>query len=222
MKTTTGFFYLLVFIYACKTPTTTQQAPYWDEIQAFKKQDSINPPPKNAIVFTGSSSFRMWNSLQNDFSGYTIINRAFGGSTLPDVIRYANDVIFKYQPKQVVIYCGDNDLAANDSVSGATVASRFQQLYKMIRKKLPDVPVVYVSIKPSPSRAQLMPKMEEANRLIKDFLAKEKNTSFVDVYHLMLEPDGSPKKELFLEDNLHMKPSGYVIWQQAIKPYLLK
>src|SRR4029078_978264 len=191
MKITTGFLYLLVFIYACKTPTTAQQPPYWDEIQAFKKQDSINPPPKNSIVFIGSSSFRMWNSLQNDFPGYTIINRAFGGSTLPDVIRYVNDVIFKYQPKQVVIYCGDNDLAANDSVNGETVASRFQQLYKMIRKKLPDASIVYVSIKPSPSRVQLMSKMEVANRLIKDFLAKEKNTSFVDVYHLMLEPNGS-------------------------------
>ncbi|MFL5810357.1 MAG: GDSL-type esterase/lipase family protein [Flavisolibacter sp.] len=222
MKTITAFLYLLVFTYACKTPTAAQHPPFWDEIQAFKKQDSTHPPPKNAILFTGSSSFRLWGSLQNDFPDYTIINRAFGGSTFPDVIRYADDVIFKYKPKQVVIYCGDNDLASKDSVSAKTVAQRFRDLYKMIRKKLPDASVVYVSIKPSPSRAQLMPKMVEANQLIKNFIATEKNTSFVDVYHLMLAPDGSPKKELFLEDNLHMKPSGYVIWQQAIKPYLLK
>src|SRR5919202_6508982 len=89
-----------------------QQPPFWDEIQAFKKQDSLHTPPKHAIVFVGSSSFQKWKDVQDYFPGYKIINRGFGGSSLPDVIRYADDVIIPYQPKQVVIYCGDNDLAS--------------------------------------------------------------------------------------------------------------
>jgi lysophospholipase L1-like esterase len=222
MKRISRFLCVLFFLYACKTPTASQQPPFWNEIQDFKKQDSVAAPPKQAIVFTGSSSFRMWTNVQDDFPEYKIINRAFGGSTLPDVIRYADDVIFKYQPRQVVIYCGDNDLAASDSAGAETVAQRFEKLFGMTRKKLPAVSLVYVSIKPSPSRAQLMPKMERANQLIKDFLGKQSNTAFVDVYHLMLNADGSPKKELFLEDNLHMTRAGYLIWQSAIKPYLLK
>ena len=83
--------------------------PFAEEIAAFKKQDKINMPPKNAILFVGSSSFRMWTDVQDAFPGYTIINRGFGGSALPDLIRYTNDIIVPYKPKQIVIYCGDND-----------------------------------------------------------------------------------------------------------------
>jgi len=196
---------------------------FWDEIQDFKKQDSLKPPPKNAILFVGSSSFTKWTTVQKDFPGYTIINRGFGGSSLPDVIRYENDVIFSYHPKEVVIYCGDNDLAASDAVTAGTVLGRFKQLFYSTRKHLPSASIVFVSIKPSPSRQRLMPKMDSANKMIKAFLAKNKKTGFVDVYHKMLNDDGlTPREELFIEDKLHMNSKGYAIWIQAIKPYLLK
>ncbi|MGI8950215.1 MAG: GDSL-type esterase/lipase family protein [Chitinophagaceae bacterium] len=193
-----------------------------DEIKAFKFKDSISAPPKNAILFVGSSSFRKWTDVQSYFPNFIIINRGFGGSTLPDVIRYANDIIFPYQPKQIVIYCGENDFEAADSPTAETVFNRFKQLFELIRKKMPDENIVYVSMKPSPSRAQKMYKEEEANKLIKNFLSTQKNASFVDVYHKMLDASGSPIKEIFLEDSLHMNAKGYAIWQKAIEPYLMK
>jgi lysophospholipase L1-like esterase len=196
--------------------------PFWDEIQAFKKEDSIYSPAKNAILFVGSSSFNFWKTVQQDFPGYRIINRGFGGSSLPDVIRYQAEIIFPYKPKQVVIYCGENDLAGSDTVSADLVVSRFRQLFTSIRQKLPKASVVFVSIKPSPSRQHLMPKMLEANMKIKSFLQQQRNTVFIDVYHKMLNQDGTPKGELFIEDNLHMNSKGYSIWQKSIKPYLLK
>jgi lysophospholipase L1-like esterase len=199
-----------------------QQPPFYDEIQAFKKQDSLNPPPQHAILFVGSSSFHFWTDVQDYFPGYPIINRGFGGSSLPDVIRYANDIIFPYHPKQVVIYCGENDLAMSDAVTEDTVFNRFKILFELIRSRLKDVPVVYVSIKPSPSRARLRPKMEEANGMIKDYLSEQKNTAFVDVYYLMLNGDYKPMPEIFKEDSLHMNAKGYAIWQKAIQPYLIK
>lgn len=210
--------FLCISLLACNA--TAQ--PFANEIAQFKKMDSVAMPPANAILFTGSSSFRMWNSLQADFPNYTIINRAFGGSTLPDVIYYANEVIFKYHPKQIFIYCGDNDFAADEKLSGKDVFQRFKILYKLIHKKLPGASVVYVAIKPSPSRQQLMPKMAETNSLIKKYLAQQKNTGFVDVYTAMLNADGSPRKELFQKDMLHMNSEGYKIWQKLIEPYLLK
>ena len=209
-------FFLPIALFAQAHP------PFWDEIQAFKKEDSVKPPPKNAIVFVGSSTFRMWENVQQDFPGHAIINRGFGGSSLPDVIRYQNTIIYSYHPKQVVIYCGDNDLAASDTVTATLVFSRFKQLFNSIRKKLPAASIVFVSIKPSPSRQRLMPKMDSANKMIKSFLSKNKKTAFVDVYHKMLNADGTPKDELFRDDKLHMKPNGYAIWKDAIKPYLLK
>ncbi|MDB5200124.1 MAG: hypothetical protein JWO92_2087 [Chitinophagaceae bacterium] len=201
---------------------TAQQPPFWDEIQNFKKQDSIHFPAKNQILFVGSSSFTKWTDVQNYFPGHKIINRGFGGSSLPDVIRYAGDIIFPYHPKEIVIYCGENDLAASDTVTAQMVFDRFKKLFVLIRKKLPKVPVVFISIKPSPSRQHLMPKMVEANKMIKNYLSKSTNTTFVDVYHKMLNAYGNPIDDIFIEDRLHMNAKGYAIWRKAIQPYLIK
>ena len=198
------------------------QPAFYPDIQNFKKQDSVSFPPKNAIVFVGSSSFTKWRDVQSYFPGYTIINRGFGGSTLPDVIRYANDVIIPYHPKEVVVYCGDNDLASSDTITPQIVLNRFKTLFHIIRSNLPKANIAFVSIKPSPSRKQLMPKMEQANRLVKSFLQTQKNTSFIDVYHPMLMTNGKPIPEIFIEDSLHMNAKGYAIWKKAIQPHLLK
>lgn len=196
--------------------------PFWNDIVAFKKADSANPPPKNAILFVGSSSFTLWKDVADYFPGYTIVNRGFGGSTLVDVIRYAYDVILPYQPKQILIYCGENDLASSDTVKAEDVVTRFKTLYALIRQNLPQADVRFVSLKPSPSRKHLFPQMQAANAQIKAFLQKEKRAGFIDVYAAMLDKNGQPKEEIFLEDKLHMKPAGYKIWQQIIQPYLLK
>lgn len=198
------------------------QPAFQNEIQAFKKQDSISAPPANAILFVGSSSFKKWTDVQSYFPGFTIINRGFGGSVLPDVIRYANEIIIPYRPKQVLIYCGDNDLAASDTVTPQIVTHRFIQLFNIIRGALPKTNIAFVSIKPSPSRERLMPKMKQTNALIKSFLTKHKNTSYVDVFTPMLLANGKPMTDLFIEDKLHMNEKGYAIWQKAIKPHLVR
>ncbi len=221
-----GYKLILFFLLLCQTGISVhaqqQKPPFWDDIQAFKKQDSIHPPPQHAILFAGSSSFTNWKDVQDYFPGYTIINRGFGGSSLTDVIRYANDIIFPYKPKQIVIYCGENDLAASDTVRGEMVFKRFTTLFNLIRKRLPNVPIVFISLKPSPSRWQLRQKMTVANEQIKNFLKKKPKTVYVDVYHKMLGADGMPMKEIFLEDNLHMNAKGYAIWKKLIEPYLKK
>ena len=197
------------------------QEAYWNEIKAFKKQDSLRPPPKKAILFVGSSSFRLWPEIQTYFPGYTVINRGFGGSTLPDVIHYADDVIFPYQPKEIVIYCGENDIASSDTITSKTVFTRFEKLFTLIRRKMPKVPVVYVAMKPSPSRVQYHQKLVQANLLIKNYLSRQPKTAFVDVYKLMLV-NGKPDETLYVADRLHMNAKGYAIWQKAIQPYLIK
>lgn len=196
--------------------------PFYKEILAFKKLDSISFPPKHSILFVGSSSFTNWKDVQDYFPRQTIINRAFGGSSLPDVIRYANETIFKYKPKQIVIYCGENDLAASDTVTAQLVFQRFKQLFTVIRKNDPAVSLAFVSIKPSPSRRHLWPKVEVANQLIKNYLTAKKKTAFIDVYYPMFNKDGTVMSEIFLEDSLHMNAQGYKIWQKIITPYLVK
>lgn len=214
--------FLFFLLFANVIHAQEQKPAFWNDIQSFKKKDSVSFPPPNAILFVGSSSFTMWKNVQQDFPSYTILNRGFGGSSLPDIIRYADDIIFPYQPKQIVIYCGDNDLAAADSVSAQMVFKRFQNLFRLIRMKLPETDILYVAIKPSPSRWHLKSKMVETNELIRKFLRRKKQAKFVNVWKAMLGPDGKPMDTLFLEDKLHMNAKGYAIWQRLIEPHLLK
>jgi lysophospholipase L1-like esterase len=220
MKKVKNLFLFLLLVSLARAQDT--KPPFWEDIQVFKKQDSAGFPGTNKILFVGSSSFTKWTDVQSYFPAYPIINRGFGGSSLPDVIRYSGDVIFKYQPKQIVIYCGENDLAASDTVSAQTVIERFKNLFILIRSRLRNVPIVFISLKPSPSRQNLMPKMLVANVGIRNFLKKKSKTVFIDVYHNMLNPDGTAIKDLFIEDNLHMNAKGYAIWQKLIEPYLKK
>ena len=214
--------FIFLISIACFYGTVFAQVPsFYGEIQAFKKLDSIHPPVKNAILLIGSSSFKKWVDVQDYFPLFPIVNRGFGGSTLPDVIRYAEDIIFPYAPKQILIYCGENDLASADSITSLMVLNRFKQLFQLIRSRLPKVAIAFVSMKPSPSRERLWPKMVEGNRLIKNFLEKKKNTAFIDVYSTMFDVNGLVMKDIFIKDNLHINAKGYAIWQKIISPYLL-
>ena len=195
--------------------------PFWNEIQAFKKADSINMPPPGAILFIGSSSFRKWTTIQQDFKGYNIINRGFGGSVFPDILGYVDDIVKPYHPAQVVIYCGDNDLAFSNSVTPKIVEQRFIELFNAVRNIYPSTKILFVSIKPSPSRKKLLPQIEESNDLIRHFLNTQKNTAYADVFHPMMN-GASPVGELFINDSLHMNEKGYAIWTRVIQPYLIK
>ncbi|SCC54197.1 Lysophospholipase L1 [Chitinophaga costaii] len=194
--------------------------PFWKEILAFKAADAQVTPIAKPIVFVGSSSFRKWVDVNAYFPGYPIINRGFGGSTLQDVIRYAYDVILPYKPKQVVVYCGENDLAAN--VTPAEVVMQFRTLFVMIRENLPHTTIDFVSIKKSPSREKFFPQVDEVNKAILAFLQQQHNAAYIDINPIMLDASGQPRPELFLSDHLHMQPEGYALWKKVIGPYLLK
>ncbi|MFD2569982.1 GDSL-type esterase/lipase family protein [Spirosoma soli] len=193
--------------------------PFESEIRAFEATDKTTPPPRQPILFTGSSSIRLWDSLQGYFPDKVVLNRGFGGSELSDVIRYADRVIVRYQPKQVVLYAGENDIATGKQ-TGQQTYERFVTLFRYVRKKLPNVPFTFISIKPSPSRRAYFSEVKEANRLISQFLANQRNTSFVDIQPVMLQANGQPVGELFKPDSLHMKPEGYRRWAKVLRPYL--
>ena len=210
-------FSVLVFI--C---TSTFAQPFINEIKAFRKADSITTPPKNAVLLIGSSSFTKWKDVQDYFPAHTMLNRGFGGSSLTDVIYYVNDVILKYKPKQILIYCGENDIAGSTSVTADTVFERFKILYTIIRSKFKKVPIGFISMKPSPSREKYLETMQKGNAMIKSFMEHEKRSSYIDVYSSMLDANGKILTHIFLSDKLHMNAEGYKIWQGVIAPYLVK
>ena len=193
-----------------------QEKPFWSEISAFVKQDSVNKPKDGIILFVGSSSFRLWTDLKTDFNNETILNRAFGGATLLDMIRYKDENLLNYHPSKIVLYCGENDVASSDKVDGKEVFKRFKTVYTMIRKQYPNVPFVYVSIKPSISRWTMKDRMIDANRRISSYLSHKKKNTFINIWDAMLE-NGEPKKDIFREDKLHMNKKGYAIWTEKMQ-----
>ncbi|MDX9769791.1 MAG: GDSL-type esterase/lipase family protein [Tenuifilaceae bacterium] len=195
--------------------------PFIDDINRFKELDRLKPPPRNAILFIGSSSFTMWQNVQESFPDFTIINRGFGGSTLEDLIRYVEDIVYPYNPKQIVVYCGENDFASSDTISVELITQRFVHLYNLIVEKYPEVKISYVSMKPSPSRWHLSGKFIAGNNGIQQFLDRKHNTSYIDVWSQMLNVSGIPDSSIFLDDMLHMNSEGYKIWQKTIQPHLV-
>lgn len=213
---------IIIFLVLVSVGLFAKAQPFANEIAAFKKQDSLSFPGTGKILFVGSSSFTLWKDVQQYFPEYPIINRGFGGSSLTDLIRYAPDVIFPYEPKQIVIYCGENDFAGDTNLYPSQVAQRFFDLFNLIRSRYKKVPIAYISMKPSPSRQHLMARFNVANVMIKNFLKKKRRTAYIDVYKAMLKENGLPKDEIFLADKLHMNAEGYKIWKKIIEPYLLK
>lgn len=213
---------ICILLWVCINGVLTAQLPFWTEIRAFSTQDSIKPKPDGEIVFTGSSSIRLWKTLDQDFPGYTIINRGFGGSSLPHVIQYVDQLVIRYHPRQVVIYCGENDLSSDSTIDGKTVFKRFKSLHKLIHGILPRCNIVFISLKPSPSRAHLHNKILDANRRIKKFIKNKSYLAYADVFTPMLNADGKPREELFVGDRLHMNEKGYAIWKTVLAPYLIK
>jgi lysophospholipase L1-like esterase len=170
------------------------------------------------VVFIGSSSIQSWKSLADDFPGTRVINRGFGGSELADSTFYADRIVIPYQPKMVVLYAGDNDLA--DGRTPQQVFEDYKAFVERVHRKLPTTKIAYISIKPSPARASLLQRMKEANRLIKTYATHHKRLIYIDVFTPMLGKDGNPRPELFGPDRLHMNSEGYGLWKLVIAPYI--
>ena len=194
------------------------EADRWEAaIKAFEVQDQQSPPASAANVFVGSSSIRLWK-LDASFPKHACVNRGFGGSQLSDSVKYAERIVIAYKPRVVVIYAGDNDLNAGKSPE--KVFTDYRAFRDKVHTALLETKIVFVSIKPSPSRWKLREKGLDANRLIRDEIAKGKNQVFVDVWTPMLGDNGMPRPELFLKDQLHMNDAGYAIWSQLVEPHL--
>lgn len=191
----------------------------WEaDIRKFEEVDRQNPPPKGAVLFIGSSSIRMWKDVATDFPATKVINRGFGGSEIADSTNFADRIVIPYQPRMVVLYAGDNDL--NSGKTPQQVFAAYQAFVNRVRAKLPKAKIAFISIKPSLARVKLMAQMRTTNELIRNYAAKNKNLVFIDVFTPMLNAEGQPRPELFIQDGLHMNRTGYDIWKRVIAPYL--
>lgn len=193
----------------------------WREaFDAWAAADKLRRPDTGGVVFVGSSSIRLWPGLESQFAGTApvVIQRGFGGSRLDECAAHLGPLVTQYRPRQVVLYAGENDLA--EGRTPQQVLDSFAAFVRGVHAELPQAQITYVSIKPSPLRAALLPRVREANRLIADYVAGRPRLDYVDVYSRMVDSDGRVRAELFGDDALHLNAAGYALWREEISARL--
>ena len=195
-------------------------SPWEQEIRAFEAADKISPPPQDAILFLGSSSIRLWKNLAQTFPGHKVLNRGFGGSQLADSVAFANRIVIPYKPKLVLLYAGDNDIASGKPPE--QVLGNFKAFVRKIHAALPKTRIAYLAIKPCPARESVLEGVRTTNRLIREYCASDDTLLFIDLFTPMLNAEGRPRAELFLQDGLHPNAQGYKVWASVLRPVLDK
>jgi lysophospholipase L1-like esterase len=191
----------------------------WDkEIAAYEAADRTNPPPKGAALFTGSSTIRLWKTLATDFPDHKIINRGFGGSEIVDATHFADRIIFPYEPKQIFLRAGGNDIHGGRLPE--QVAADFADFVRVVHNRLPNAEIVYIAVNPAPARWGENDKYRALNKQIREQAVHLTRVSFVDAYDISLTNDGRGRPELFIADRLHFNAHGYKLLAETVRPYL--
>ena len=186
-------------------------------IEKFEQQDRTTPAPQHPILFVGSSTIRIWK-VKDAFGDLPVLNRGFGGSQVEDVLTFFDRVVARYQPSEIVFYSGDNDLAAGKS--SERVVADIQQFIRLVRQKLPRTKLIVIAIKPSISRWRLIDQMRQTNQQVRKLIEARSGDVFIDVEPQILDENGKPRPDLFRPDGLHLNDKGYVILNEAVRPYL--
>ncbi|MBX3436917.1 MAG: hypothetical protein KF861_05470 [Planctomycetaceae bacterium] len=190
----------------------------WESaIQEFERRDRVSAPAPGGVLFVGSSSIRLWD-LATSFPDKELINRGFGGSQIADSTQFAERIVLPYAPRTIVLYAGDNDIAGGKTP--CEVLADFQAFVGVIHDHLPETRIVYIAIKPSLKRWNLVHKMRAANALIRSTCEDDERLQFVDIDAPMIGADGRPRPELFVDDGLHLSPAGYELWSRLVRPFI--
>jgi lysophospholipase L1-like esterase len=193
----------------------------WEnDIRALEQLDSTETDPANAILFTGSSSIRLWDSIQSDMSPWPVIRRGYGGARLSDYEYYARRILYPHQPRAIAIFIANDITGSTSDKTPAEVAALFKNLLDIIREKFPETPVFWIQITPTPSRWKSWDQIRAANLLIGEECKKDKACWLIRTDTYFLGPDGTPRKELFVGDQLHLSREGYKLWASIIKETL--
>lgn len=191
-----------------------------EAIQAFEAADRVNPPPKGAILLTGSSSIARWNDqAEAALAPLTVIPRGFGGSIMADVLHYIDRVAIAYEPRAILIYEGDNDTAFG--IPEDDIIDQFEQIVAKVHKALPETRIYVLSVKPSVLRQDVWGNAVRVNQRLQGIAQHDPLVYYVDVATPFLNDDGSVMTDIFVADNLHLNDLGNLIWGASIKAALM-
>lgn len=187
---------------------------YEEEVRSLERKVQSTKSGTQQVVFYGSSSVRMWDTLEQDFPGVYPTNLGFGGSTLAACAWFFERIVVPAKPVALIFYAGDNDLG--DSRHPEEVFLFFCTLLTKVRQHFPTIPFTFISIKPSPARWNIVDRIQFTNSLIAKELGKNPKNHYIDIFNPMLNTHGLPRRELFAADGLHLSPEGYRVWQKEL------
>lgn len=191
---------------------------YENEVQRLEKErEALSYDPK--LLFYGSSSIRLWESLNEDFAPFQPVNLGFGGSTLAACTWFFSRLVAPFRPDSIIVYAGDNDLG--DGRHPEEVFIFFQQLVSRVRRQFGDIPLAFISIKPSITRWDIVDRIRYTNKIIREEIDRQADhLHYIDVYTRMIDKAGYPKREFLDPDGLHINDKGYALWKEIILQYL--
>ena len=188
------------------------------DIAAFVDADRAAPFPAGGVVFVGSSSIRLWDTLARDMAPLQVLNRGFGGSRLFDSVYWAGELVDVHAPRAVVVFSGTNDLAGDDAKAPEAVRDLFRALVARLRERDADLAIAYVAITPTLARERHLEAVREANRLIRAECEADTRLEFVDPTPDLMDADGRPDARYFRDDRLHLNAAGYAVWTRHVRP----
>jgi lysophospholipase L1-like esterase len=191
---------------------------YENEVKRVEQEKNrLLYPPKT--IFYGSSSMRLWKTLYDDFKTLSPINLGFGGSTLAACVWFFNRIMDSLQPDQIIVYAGDNDLG--DGRNPEEVYIFFEQLLVCMQRSFPNIPLTYISIKPSLRRKNIIDQIRYTNGLIKKTIeSSDPNYHFINVFDKMIDSAGNPQPDLYDPDGLHLSGKGYALWKDIVLTHI--
>lgn len=212
------FFILVPGLLACQRQPQPVSYPFEENIQIFEQADQKSFPPSDAVLFIGSSSIRLWKTLEEDMAPLAVINRGFGGSQAHHVLHFMDRIVIPYQPRAIVFYEGDNDIAAGKGAQQFIDECRI--FADRVQRRLPGTPIFFLSIKPSFSRLQFEDQRREANKLLQELCDADERLFYIDVSTAMFDESGHLRDDIFLNDQLHLNTKGYELWADIVRNIL--
>jgi lysophospholipase L1-like esterase len=203
---------------AAQSPTPAGPGRFEKNVEAYEAGDKRSPPAPGAILLAGDSQFFRWKTLAEDLPGYTIVNRGVDSFQTSDLVYFADRLVVPYKPRLIVLHVGGNDVHVGKSAS--QVLADFKAFVAKVRAAQPDVPVAFTSITPSPGRWDEAPVRMEANALVKEYVATQRNLHFIDLWDAFLGPDGKPREDLYGPDRIHPNHEGYLVRVRIMRPLL--
>lgn len=187
------------------------------EIEAFEKLDASKDYPDDAILFIGSSSIRLWKTLEEDMEPFNVIQRGYGGAHFRDMVFFTERILADHRLSMVVCFVANDISGSSRDGTPKEVLGLFKLFVKQVREKHPTIPILQIAVTPTKSRWKLWDKINQVNELIKAYCEKTENLYFIDTVPTYLDADGQPKPEWFVSDQLHLNTKGYEVWNGLIK-----